>query len=108
MKKITLCLMTIGLSLVIQPHSLTASVNTTATAVVAPKLSDPEVTTALLNRLYQINDLDKSNLTPSEKRKLRTEVRSIKHQLKAAAVAGGVYISAGAVILIVILLIILL
>jgi hypothetical protein len=106
MKKITLCLMTIGLSLVIQPHSLTASVNTTSTAVVAPKHSEPEVTTALLNRLYQIDEMDKSDLRPSEKKKLRAEVRSIKHQLRSSGTA--IYISGGAVILIVILLIILL
>jgi len=99
--------MTIGLSLILQPHTLKASVDLTPTTLVAPsKLSDPDLTTTLLNRLYQIDKMDKSNLKSYEKRKLRIEVRSIKSQLRE--IGGGVYISAGAVILIIILLIILL
>jgi len=98
--------MTISLSLFIQPHTLKASVNPASTTIVAPTLSEPELANTLLKRLYEIDKMDKSNLKPREKRELRKEVRSIKSQLRA--VAGGVYISAGAVILIVILLIILL
>lgn len=98
--------MTIGLSLIIQPHTLKASVDLTPAVIVTPTLSDPDLTTTLLNRLYQIDKMDKSNLKSYEKRKLRIEIRSIKSQLRAPG--GGLYISAGAVILIVILLIILL
>ncbi len=105
MKKVTLCLMTMGLLLIIQPHTLKASVDLVPAALVAPACSEPELTTTLLNRLYQIDDMDKSNLKPFEKRKLRIEVRSIKSQLRVSG--GGLYISAGAVILIVILLLIL-
>lgn len=49
--------------------------------------------------------MDKSNLNSSDKRILRKEVRSIKQQLKE--MSGGVYISAGALIIILLLLIIL-
>ncbi len=57
-------------------------------------------------RLQEIKAIDKSSLTKSEKKELRTEVVEIKKEMKA--VSGGVYISVGALILILILLIILL
>jgi biopolymer transport protein ExbD len=60
----------------------------------------------LVVRLNEINKMDKSNLSSSDKRHLRKEVRGIKQQLKASN--GGVYISGGAIIIILILLIILL
>jgi hypothetical protein len=61
---------------------------------------------ALTVRLNEIKSLDKSDLNFSEKRALRKETRSIKRELKD--LNGGVYISAGSIILIAILLIILL
>ena len=60
---------------------------------------------ALLLRLEEIKAMDKSTLTPAEKRKLRKETRSIKSQLKA--ISGGVYLSSGAIILILLLIILL-
>jgi predicted PurR-regulated permease PerM len=62
-------------------------------------------TEQLYNRLEEINDLSKTKLTKEEKKSLRKEVQQIKERL--AHVAGGVFISAGALILILILLIIL-
>ena len=61
----------------------------------------------LMVRLNEINTMDKSNLSTSEKRHLRREVRTIEYQLKAAA-NSGVYISGAGIIIILILLIILL
>ncbi|MEJ8819021.1 hypothetical protein [Lacibacter sp. H407] len=58
------------------------------------------------DRLQEIKAIDKSSLTKSEKKELRSEVVEIKKEMKA--VSGGVYISVGALILILILLIILL
>ena len=58
------------------------------------------------DRLQDIKAIDKSSLTKSGKKALRTEVVEIKKEMKA--VSGGVYISVGALILILILLIILL
>ena len=59
----------------------------------------------MLDRLEEINRMDKSKLTRSEKRELRKEVKEIQ---KTMEIGGGVYISVGALILILILLIILL
>lgn len=59
----------------------------------------------LLDRLEEINAMDKSTMSRSEKRELRREVKEIQ---KTMEIGGGVYISVGALILILILLIILL
>lgn len=61
---------------------------------------------SLLFRLNQINELDKSDLSRSEKIQLRGEVKQIEEKL--ATHSNGIYLSAGAIIIIVILLIILL
>jgi hypothetical protein len=50
--------------------------------------------------------MDKANMKSSEKKSMRKEVKSINHKLRE--IGGGVYISAGGLILILILLIILL
>ncbi|KGO87878.1 hypothetical protein [Flavobacterium suncheonense] len=60
----------------------------------------------LINRLEEIKNMDRSTLTPAEKRELRKEVKTIKTELKAAK--GGVYLSVGAIIIIILLLILLL
>lgn len=60
----------------------------------------------LNDRLLEIRDMDKSNLTFTERRELRKEVKAIKEEL--AQVSGGVYLSIGAIIVILLLLILLL
>lgn len=60
----------------------------------------------LKNRLAEIKALDRSQLSAKEKKALRMEVKGIKKEL--STMAGGVYLSVGAVILIVLLLILLL
>lgn len=57
----------------------------------------------LMNRLIEIRDMDKSNLTRAEKKELRKEVKEIKKQERR-----GVYLSVGAIIIIILLLILLL
>ena len=95
--------MTACLSLTFIPVQLHAASSAATTTVVTSTSAEAEV---LLTRLNTINAMDKSNLTSSEKKHLRVEVRSIKSQLKD--IGGGVYLSAGAIILVIILLIILL
>ncbi|MEQ9465786.1 MAG: hypothetical protein RLN88_00155 [Ekhidna sp.] len=60
----------------------------------------------LIERLERIKDMDKSAMSPVEKRAIRKEVKSINKELKQ--LGGGVYMSVGAVIIILLLLIILL
>ncbi len=100
MKKITLCLMATCLSLTFQPVHIQAAANSASSTLVVAKSTEAE---ALLTRLHNINEMDKSNLSSSERKHLRVEVRTIKNHLKD--IGGGVYLSAGAIILVVILLI---
>jgi hypothetical protein len=56
------------------------------------------------NRLIQIRDMDKSNLSGTEKKELRKEVKSLKKEARSQ----GIYLSIGAIIIIILLLILLL
>ncbi len=60
-------------------------------------------TQELTQRLEQIRAMDKSQMSHSERKALRKEARQIKK-----AVGGGVYISAGALIVLLIVLILVL
>jgi hypothetical protein len=61
---------------------------------------------ALMARLREIDEMDKSDLSRSEKRELRKEVREIEKTLNSRG--GGVYLSVGALIIVILLLILLL
>ena len=56
------------------------------------------------NRLVEIRNMDKSNLTSAEKKVLRKEVKSLRKEARG----GGIYLSVGAIIIIILLLILLL
>lgn len=59
---------------------------------------------AMLKRLNEIKEMDKSNLTRPEKKALRKEVKEIQKVMSGGH--GGIYISIGALIIIILLLII--
>ncbi|MEO5945446.1 MAG: hypothetical protein ABIP79_01420 [Chitinophagaceae bacterium] len=69
------------------------------------KTEDPRAQ-QLMQRLEVIKGMDKSELTGSEKKDLRKEVRGIKKEMKE--IKGGVYLSVGAIIIVILLLILLL
>ena len=56
------------------------------------------------NRLLEIRDMDKSNLSRTDKKELRKEVKGLKKEARHA----GIYLSVGAIIIIILLLILLL
>lgn len=97
--------MTALLLLTIIPNQSKAVPDTGPISMSKNKTIESAEATALLSRLDEIKIMDKSNLSSSEKKQLRKEVRSIKEQLRP--LGGGVYISVGALILILILLVIL-
>jgi hypothetical protein len=94
------------LSLTLLPLSLNAATSTEPLSTTAPKPAGSSEAKTLELRLNEINSMDKSNMKSAEKRSMRKEVKTINHRLRE--IGGGVYISAGAIILIVILLIVLL
>ena len=57
-------------------------------------------------RVMEIKKMDKSSLTRQERKDLRNELQGMKKEAKA--MAGGVYLSVGAIIIIILLLILLL
>lgn len=76
-----------------------------------PKSGDPttkmtdERGDQLIQRLNEIKDMDKSDLSRSDKKELRNEVKSIKKELKDSG--RGIYLSVGAIIIVILLLILL-
>ena len=109
MKKLIVYIMTVILTLTIIPVQTFAStsVNTPAFVTKTKGATEKESAEAkaLLNRLNEIKAMDKTKLKSNEKKNLHKEVKSIKRRLKD--ISGGLYISAGTLIIILILLIIL-
>jgi hypothetical protein len=106
MKKLTVWVVALMLAATISlPLSAATNPVPVPVTATAPAIPSAEAQ-ALLNRLNEINALDKAPLTGTEKRKLRKEVKTIKKELAQAN--GGVYLSVGAVIIIILLLILLL
>lgn len=103
MKKSTVYAMMLMVALVCFPFHGNASEPVTGEPV---KTEMPAEIKAKLDRLEEIKNMDKSELTRAEKRALRKEVRAIKGEVAAAK--GGVYLSVGAIIIIILLLILLL
>jgi predicted GTPase len=103
--KITIYIMIAMLSLTFNPIQSQAATASPTTVTLPENVMEAKVR-IMVARLYEINKIDKSEMSASEKRALRREVKAIQEQMKIAS-GGGVYISAGAVILIIILLIIL-
>jgi len=106
MKKIVLGVMMVFLSLAFLPLQSKAATTEEPSSLPAPKPAESAEAKALIVRLDEIKATDKSKLTSEEKKDLRKEVKSIKHNLKT--IGSGVYLSGAAIILIVILLIVLL
>ena len=82
-----------------------------STVIVPAKTNTPSNTEnpraqQLVQRLEEINALDKSEMSRLEKKGLRKEVKEIKKEMKV--ISGGVYLSVGAIIIIILLLILLL
>jgi len=65
------------------------------------KLSDEEIT-RLKNRVEEIRDMDKTNLTVQEKRELRKELRGIKASERRNS--GYIYIGGSTLIIIILIL----
>ena len=93
------------LSLNFLPTQMMASEKDPITVTNNPNEIPADIKTKLA-RLDEINAMDKSSLTRSEKRALRKEVKAINSSLKSDG--KGLYLSLGALIIILVLLIILL
>lgn len=93
------------LTVLLTSAALLTNAATTDPATKTTPIESPELK-AMVSRLNEIDKMDKSALSRSERKALRKEVRGIKDNVRE--VGGGVYISVGALLLAIILLIILL
>jgi hypothetical protein len=105
MKKIIICVMATFLSVTFLPLQSKAAA-TEPSSLVAPKPAESSEVKTMELRINEIKAMDKSVMNPSEKKALRREVKSINHKLRD--ISGGIYVSAGVLILVLILLIVLL
>ena len=84
--------------------SSSKSENTATAAKVENKLSAEELS-SLTNRVEEIRDMDKSNMTVNEKRELKKELKATKENIRRDG--GYIYIGTGTLILVIILIILL-
>jgi hypothetical protein len=108
MKKIAICLMTACLSMTMLNAAVPKAATNETSRPSAPltKTTESEEAKSLELRLYEIKAMDKSMMKSSEKKELRKEVKTINRRMHD--ISGGVYISAGALIVVLVLLLVLL
>lgn len=106
MTKLKLLFLTTFLFLYLTSAHLAASVPVPTAATSGIPAPTTVNTTELTSRLAEIKAMDKSGMKASEKKQLRKEKRSIKSELRQ--VKGGVYVSAGALLVLLIILILVL
>lgn len=97
-------LMIIG-SLAMTAPAFATITNPATEAAVNNATTDKAKSEVLVTRLKEIRDMDRSDMSRSEKKELRKEVKEIKTSMKA--LSGGVYISVGAIIIILLLILLL-
>ncbi len=56
------------------------------------------------SRIYEIRNMDKTNLTAADKKELRKEVKGLRREARR----NGIYLSIGAIIVVILLLILIL
>lgn len=106
MKKITIYIMTAVSLLSFVPTTSKAEANINSKEKIEMTAEQAQKAEVMMNRLEEIKAMDKSDMTRTEKKALRKEVKTIK--MAMADLSGGVYLSVGAIIIIVLLLILLL
>ena len=84
------------------PATFAASKAEKKVATTENKMTSEEAS-RLTKRVEEIRDMDKTNLTVTEKRELRKELKATKENIRKDG--GYIYVSAGTVILIIILVI---
>jgi hypothetical protein len=86
------------------PSNIIASESLTKTEPEKP-VEIPYEVQRMIDRVYEIREMDKSELSRTERKELRKEVREIKKEVRSSNT--GIFISTGAIIIILLLIIIL-
>ena len=102
---VLLMVLVLGAPTAFASESKVATENATASPKMENKLSEEEAS-RMTKRIEEIRDMDKTDLTVSEKRALRKELKETKKNIREDG--GYIYISAGTVIVILLVLLIVL
>jgi hypothetical protein len=90
------------------PNAKASLHSTNVTNTITKEEEPSERAKALIIRLFEIKNMEKSTLTNSDKQALRKELRGMKKEMKASTgLDSKVYISIGAIIIIILLIILL-
>jgi len=73
---------------------------------VTDSTADARIVSEIVSRVTEIQNMDKTNLSASEKKVLKNELKAMKH--RAEGLNSRVYLSVGAIIIIILLLILIL
>lgn len=101
-----LMIVSMFITLMIPMASNAMSNNNTVIVPVHDSTADAALAAKIVQRVYEIQAMDKSNLSPVEKKALRKELTTMKSQ--ADGLNSRVYLSVGAIIIIILLLILIL
>jgi len=112
MKKI-ICLLSLSLLLCLPTvnSKAAATSNTMANKEVVTNMTAEEKQARIVEitmRVNEIKNMDRSDLTRSDRKALRTELRALKTESRGLGGGGGIYLSVGAIIIIILLLILIL
>ncbi len=97
--------MTIGLFYFGSPTNMQAMNSRDREPIAADRKMESDEVQALIQRVQEIKAMDIKSMSPTQKKALKSELKSIKQDLK---VVTGVYLSVGAIIIIILLLLLLL
>lgn len=106
MKKLIVSLVAASMLLTMIPAQANDTNGATTTATTSMKKSESPEVNALVARVNEINAMDKSSLSATEKTALRKELRGIKKEVNRRS-GEVVYISGGLILLIILLIILL-
>ena len=96
----------IVLMMPLRSAAMSTSAATTTALSPSDSATDSKIAVNIIQRVNEIQAMDKSNLTSDEKRALRKELMGLKKQ--ADGLDKKVYLSIGAIIIIILLLILIL
>ena len=85
-------------------HAMSRSIK--LTTALSDSTADVNTLATIVKRVTEIQNMDKTNLTATDKKVLRNELKGLKS--KADGLGKGVYLSVGAIIIVILLLILIL
>ncbi len=86
-------------------NNLNAKSHNETAPLTQTEISAKQNSSILINRINEINAMDKSKLSKKEKTQLKSELKRMKAQVHGSR--SGIYISTGAVLLIILIIILL-